>query len=110
IAGEVNRHGRATTLLGLAVGRGGDRRPRHLDALLEAAELVVDLNAATVPVAHIDEPVIGHRHAVHGVHAFGLPLEQEFSFAIHHGDALIAAPALAVGHVDVAVLRIDGDA
>ena len=47
---------------------------------------------------------------MHGVHALRLPLAQELAIAIHHGDTLVAVPALAVGDVDIAILRIDGDA
>src|SRR5262245_31719279 len=110
IAREVDRHGGTAALLGLAVRGRGDGGPGHLDGSLESALLVVDLDACAVAVADIDEAILGHRHAVHGLHALGLPLAQKLAVAIHDRDALVAAAALAVGDIDVAVLRVDVDA
>src|SRR6266567_948930 len=96
-AAETRQH-----LAGLAVD--------DLDFPFEATLLVVQLDPRALPVADVDHPIVGHRHAVHGRHALRLPLAQEFSVAIHHRDAAVAASALAVGNVNVSVLPIDEDA
>src|SRR2546428_98948 len=79
IVREIEGHGRAAALHELPVFRRGYWRPWDFDVLLEAAPLVVDLDPRSLAVADIDLPVIGDRHAMHGRHAFRLPLAQEFS-------------------------------
>jgi hypothetical protein len=47
---------------------------------------------------------------VHSLHAFGLPLAQECSVAIHHRDAAVATFAFAIGNVNVTILGINKNA
>src|SRR5882672_10786113 len=72
-----------------------------------------------LPVTYVDQTVVVERHTMqHGherVAGFGLravqiPLAQELSGAIKHHDAVVSPGSLAVGNVNVAILRIDRDA
>src|SRR5438067_183873 len=79
--------------------------PRDVDVLHELPHLV-DLDPRAFAVAHVHEPIVADAQTVHSLHPLRIPLPQELAALVDHGDAVVAAPALAVGHVDVAVLRI----
>src|SRR5215475_11582417 len=110
VRGECKRYHRAAGFLDLAVGRRGDGLPRNLDRAFEDAHLVIDLNAGMLPVADIHLTVTAQRQAVHALHAFRLPLPQEFSAAVHHRNAAIDAGAFAIRNIDIAILWISVDA
>src|SRR6266513_65073 len=110
IARQCERNRRAATLFDLAVGWRRDGLPRQIDVALEATHLVVKLNARAGAIADIDRAVVSDGHAMHRVHAFGLPLAQEVAAGVEHHDAAVALLGFAIGDVNVTVLAIDMDA
>src|SRR5262245_39088145 len=74
IGREIERHGRAACLCTFPVGWCRVGFPGHFNILFEATHLVVHLYPALLPVANIDQPVVGHCHTVHGLHTLRLPL------------------------------------
>ena len=80
-----------------------------MNGAFEDTHLVVDLNPRAVAIADIDETIFAHGHAVHDVHALWLPLAEELSARIDHGNAAIAARTFSIGHVHITIPPIDGD-
>src|SRR5258708_29762315 len=68
------------------------------------------------PIANVNQAIVVHGYAVQyrhkrvtslGLRALQIPLAQELSGAIKHGNAMVATGSFAVSHVDIAVLGID---
>src|SRR5271163_3423449 len=89
--------------------------PWEIDAFLEVAHLVERLQPVGLPVAHIDQPVIGQPHAMRllldVLFRLGVvqpPLAQKLSILIQHRNSGIPS-TMAVGDVNISVLGIHID-
>src|SRR4030095_17096182 len=110
IGREIDCHRGAAALRQFAVGRWRDGRPWNVDALLEGAHLVVNLDSRTVSIADIHHAVFRDGHAMHDLHVGWLPLPQKLAGAIHHRDSAVATCAFSACAVYVAVLPVDANA
>src|SRR6266700_5809398 len=110
IARQGERNRGAAALLDLAVSWRRDGLPRQVDVALEAPHFVIKLNARAGAIADINRAVVSDGHAMHGVHAFRLPLAQEVAAGVEHHDAAVALLGFTIGDVNVTILAIDMDA